>query len=96
MPWETETRRYIKSSGSQAYGSTSPLRWRLDKDGILAGIYLEIRGTLSGSGLGSLNALGLIVLSDPRGAQPVYEPAPTVRGEVLDKYPELASILDPV
>lgn len=45
---------------------------------------------------GSLAALGLVVLSDPRNVQPVYEPAPIVRGEVLDQYPELATILDPV
>jgi osmoprotectant transport system substrate-binding protein len=45
---------------------------------------------------GSLSALNLIVLSDPEGVQPVYEPAPTVRGVIYDKYPELAGILDPV
>jgi len=45
---------------------------------------------------GSLSALGLVVLADPRGAQPVYEPAPRVRGEIVDKYPEIAGILDPV
>jgi osmoprotectant transport system substrate-binding protein len=45
---------------------------------------------------GSLAALGLVVLSDPRNVQPVYEPAPIVRGEVLDQYPELATILNPV
>lgn len=45
---------------------------------------------------GSLSAFGLIVLDDPRGVQPVYEPAPRVRGEVIAKYPEIASILDPV
>lgn len=45
---------------------------------------------------GSLSALNLVVLADPRGAQPVYEPAPIVRGEVAAKYPELATILDPV
>lgn len=45
---------------------------------------------------GSLAALGLVVLSDPRNVQPVYEPAPIVRGEVLDQYPELATILEPV
>jgi len=43
-----------------------------------------------------LSALNLIVLSDPKGVQPVYEPAPIVRGAVYDKYPELSSILDPV
>jgi len=45
---------------------------------------------------GSLSALGLVVLADPRGAQPVYEPAPRVRGEIVAKYPEIAGILDPV
>lgn len=44
---------------------------------------------------GSLSALNLVVLADPKGAQPVYEPAPTIRGQVLDRYPEIASILNP-
>jgi len=45
---------------------------------------------------GSLSALRLVVLADPRGAQPVYEPAPRVRGEIIDQYPEIAGILNPV
>ena len=45
---------------------------------------------------GAVAALGLVVLSDPKGAQPVYQPAPTVRGEVLKKYPEIAKLLAPV
>jgi osmoprotectant transport system substrate-binding protein len=45
---------------------------------------------------GGLNAFGLVILEDPRGAQPVYEPAPIMRGVVLDKYPEISVILDPV
>ncbi len=45
---------------------------------------------------GSLSALGLVILADPKGAQPVYEPAPRVRGEIIDQYPEIAGILDPV
>ena len=32
----------------------------------------------------------LVVLEDPKGAQPIYQPAPTVRKEVVDKYPEIA------
>jgi osmoprotectant transport system substrate-binding protein len=36
------------------------------------------------------------VLSDPRGVQPVYEPAPIIRGEVFDEYPEIEGILAPV
>ena len=45
---------------------------------------------------GSLAALSLVILSDPRNVQPVYEPAPIVRGEVWSQYPELEGILDPV
>ncbi|MBI3931390.1 MAG: ABC transporter substrate-binding protein [Chloroflexi bacterium] len=45
---------------------------------------------------GSLSAFDLVVLGDPRGVQPVYQPAPRVRREIADKYPEIATILDPV
>lgn len=45
---------------------------------------------------GALDAFDLVVLADPRGAQPVYEPAPRVRGEIMEKYPEIADILEPV
>jgi len=44
---------------------------------------------------GSLAALGLVILSDPKNVQPVYEPAPIIRGEVLEKHPEIESILNP-
>jgi osmoprotectant transport system substrate-binding protein len=45
---------------------------------------------------GSINALGLVVLTDPKGAQPIYQPAPTFRAAVIKQYPEIAGILDPV
>lgn len=45
---------------------------------------------------GSLAAFDLVVLEDPLGVQPVYEPAPTIRAEVLEAYPEIADVLDPV
>lgn len=44
---------------------------------------------------GQIAALGLVVLEDPKGAQPIYQPAPTVRAEVFEAYPELATILGP-
>ncbi len=44
---------------------------------------------------GALAALGLHVLTDTKGVQPVYEPAPIIRKAVIDKYPEIASILEP-
>jgi len=45
---------------------------------------------------GSLAGLGLVLLTDPLNVQPVYEPAPIVRGFIFDRYPELATILNPV
>ena len=45
---------------------------------------------------GTLSALDLVIMSDPLAAQPVYQPAPTLTKAVADKYPEIATILDPV
>lgn len=45
---------------------------------------------------GTLAAFNLVVMNDPKGVQPVYEPAPTVRGVVYDRYPQMSTILDPV
>lgn len=45
---------------------------------------------------GQLAALGLTVLEDTEGVQPVYEPSPIVRAAVLDEYPEIENILRPV
>lgn len=45
---------------------------------------------------GALAALGLVVLADDKGAQPVYEPAPLIRDSVLKAHPEIADILAPV
>lgn len=45
---------------------------------------------------GQLAAFGLVVLTDDRGVQPVYEPAPLIRTAVLQKHPEIQSLLAPV
>lgn len=45
---------------------------------------------------GGLGALGLVVLEDTLGVQPVYQPAPVVREEVLDAHPEIAEVLEPL
>jgi osmoprotectant transport system substrate-binding protein len=42
---------------------------------------------------GQLAALGLVVLEDSLGVQPVYEPAPIIRSEVFIKYPEIENLL---
>jgi osmoprotectant transport system substrate-binding protein len=45
---------------------------------------------------GALAALGLVVLTDTKGAQAVYEPAPIIRAATLEKNPKIKDILDPV
>jgi len=45
---------------------------------------------------GTIASLGLHVLEDPKGAQPVYAPAPVVRKSVLSAYPQIADVLKPV
>ncbi len=45
---------------------------------------------------GAIAALGLVVMADSKGAQAVYEPAPTIRQAVLDAYPQIRDLLDPV
>ena len=45
---------------------------------------------------GPVSALGLVVLEDNKGVQPVYAPAPVVRAEVLAKQPKIATLLAPL
>lgn len=45
---------------------------------------------------GGLTALDLVVLEDTLGVQPVYQPAPVVRDEVLERHPEIADLLGPL
>ncbi|WFE71795.1 ABC transporter substrate-binding protein [Halomonas sp. M1] len=45
---------------------------------------------------GGLSALGLVVLEDSRGVQPVYQPAPVVRASVLEAHPRIEALLNDV
>ncbi|NCH45749.1 ABC transporter substrate-binding protein [Cronobacter malonaticus] len=45
---------------------------------------------------GPVAALGLQTLTDPKGVQPVYAPAPVVREAVLKAYPEMTQWFEPV
>ena len=44
---------------------------------------------------GALVALGLRALADTRHAQPVYAPAPVLRGATMQAYPQIAALLAP-
>jgi osmoprotectant transport system substrate-binding protein len=45
---------------------------------------------------GGVAATGLVVMTDDKGVQPVYEPAPVIRAAVLKQYPEVATVLNPI
>ena len=45
---------------------------------------------------GALAALDLTVMTDPRGAQIVYEVAPAIRADTLDRHPAIRGALEPV
>ncbi len=45
---------------------------------------------------GPVAALGLVIMQDPKGAQPVYAPAPLVREDVLKRHPVIATVLAPI
>lgn len=45
---------------------------------------------------GGIQPSGLIVMEDDKNVQPLYQPAPLVRAEVLEAHPEIADLLAPV
>ena len=45
---------------------------------------------------GAIDALDLVVMSDPKGAQIVYEVAPVIRADTLAQHPRVREKLDPV
>jgi osmoprotectant transport system substrate-binding protein len=45
---------------------------------------------------GGVAATGLVVMDDDKGVQPVYAPAPIVRAAVLEEYPAIADVLNPI
>ncbi|MBE0464004.1 MAG: glycine betaine ABC transporter substrate-binding protein OsmF [Halomonadaceae bacterium] len=55
-----------------------------------------VNGAMTYGTDGGLNALGLVVLEDTRGVQPVYQPSPVVRESVLDAYPDIEPLLEEV
>ncbi|POO56890.1 glycine betaine ABC transporter substrate-binding protein OsmF [Agrobacterium rosae] len=45
---------------------------------------------------GGIAPSGLVVLEDDKNVQPVYQPAPIIREEVLKQHPDIEQILKPV
>ena len=45
---------------------------------------------------GGIAPSGLVVMTDDKGVQPVYEPAPIIREAVLKANPQIEELLKPV
>lgn len=45
---------------------------------------------------GGIAPAGLVVMEDDQGVQPVYQPAPIVRAEILEAHPEIRDVLAPL
>lgn len=56
----------------------------------------DVNGAMTYGTDGGLDALDLKVMEDTLGVQPVYQPAPIVRAEVLETYPEIREVLAPI
>jgi osmoprotectant transport system substrate-binding protein len=55
-----------------------------------------VNGAMAYGTDGPVAALGLVILDDPKGVQPIYAPTPIVRAEVLAKHPKIKDLLAPV
>jgi osmoprotectant transport system substrate-binding protein len=55
-----------------------------------------VNGAMAYGTDGPVAALGLVILDDPKGVQPIYAPAPIVRAEVLAAHPKIKDLLAPV
>ncbi len=56
----------------------------------------DVNGAMVYGTTGSLVAYDFTLLEDPQGAQPVFQPTPVFRGEVLRANPEIAGVLNPI
>lgn len=45
---------------------------------------------------GQLDELELVILTDTKDVPPVYEPAPVFRSKIIETYPQIADLLEPV
>ena len=55
-----------------------------------------VNGAMAYGTDGALAALGLVIMDDPKGIQPIYAPAAIVRADVLTRHPAIRDALAPV
>jgi len=55
-----------------------------------------VNGAMAYGTDGPVAALGLVILDDPKGVQPIYAPTPIVRADVLAANPKIKDLLAPV
>jgi osmoprotectant transport system substrate-binding protein len=55
-----------------------------------------VNGAMAYGTDGALAALGLVIMEDPKGIQPIYAPAPIIRADTLAQHPKIKELLAPV
>ena len=101
LEFATDTEFYERPDGFYALTEAYGLEFA-DVSRMSAGIIYEAlqEGQIdSGTGYstdGRIEAFGLVNLEDDQDFFPVYNPAPTIRADVLEEYPEIEEILKPL
>ncbi|MFW5999474.1 MAG: glycine betaine ABC transporter substrate-binding protein [Halanaerobiaceae bacterium] len=101
IKFATDSEFYERPDGYSALVEEYDLEFG-EVDRMSAGIIYEAlrEGEIdSGTGYstdGRIEAFGLVNLEDDRDFFPVYNPAPTVKEEVLEEFPEIEEILAPL
>jgi len=101
LEFATDTEFYERPDGFYALTEAYDLDFA-DVSRMSAGIIYEAlqEGQIdSGTGYstdGRIEAFGLVNLEDDQDFFPVYNPAPTIRAGVLEEYPEIEEILEPL
>jgi osmoprotectant transport system substrate-binding protein len=55
-----------------------------------------VNGAMAYGTDGALAALGLVIMEDPKGIQPIYAPTAIIRADTLDRYLKIKDVLAPV
>ncbi|MFP4661260.1 MAG: glycine betaine ABC transporter substrate-binding protein [Halanaerobiales bacterium] len=95
----TDTEFYNRPDGLQALMDEYGLEFKEERKMSAGIIYKALRDGELDAGMGystdgRISAFGFINLEDDRNFFPVYNPAPLVREDVLEEYPEIETVLD--
>jgi len=101
LTFGTDSEFYQRPDGLQALMDSYDLEFGDIKKMSAGIVYKALKEGKVDAGMGystdgRIKDFGFVNLKDDQNFFPVYNPAPVVRGEVLDQYPEIADILKPL